>query len=31
MLAQNSDFDYVTQACLAAMSIHATNKNACIC
>ena len=31
MLAQNSDFDYVTQACLAAMSIRATNKNASIC
>lgn len=31
MLAQNSDFDYVRQACLAAMSIHATNKNASVC
>ena len=31
MLAQNGDFDYVRQACLAAMSIHATNKNASIC
>ena len=25
LLAQNSDEDYVTQACLCAMSIHATN------
>ncbi len=31
MLAQNGDFDYVRQACLAAMSIHATNNNASIC
>lgn len=31
MLAQNSDFDYVRQACLAAMSIRATNDNASIC
>jgi len=31
MLAQNSDFDYVRQACLAAMSIRATNKNTKIC
>lgn len=31
MLAQNSDFDYVRQACLAAMSIRATNSNASIC
>ncbi len=31
MLAQNSEFDYVRQACLAAMSIHATNKNVSIC
>ena len=31
MLAQNSDFDYVRQACLAAMSIRATNQNAKIC
>ena len=31
MLAQNSDFDYVRQACLAAMSIHATNKDVSIC
>jgi len=31
MLAQNSDFDYVRQACLAAMSIRATNENAKIC
>ena len=31
MLAQNSDFDYVRQACLAAMSIRATNSNSKIC
>ena len=31
MLAQNSDFDYVTQSCLAAMSIRATNNTASIC
>ena len=31
MLAQNSNYDYVLQACLAAMSIKATNKNANIC
>jgi hypothetical protein len=31
MLAQNSDSDYVRQACLAAMSIRATNKNSSIC
>jgi hypothetical protein len=31
MLAQNSGFDYVRQACLAAMSIHATNKDVSIC
>lgn len=31
MLAQNSDFDYVRQACLAAMSIRATNKDSSIC
>lgn len=31
MLAQNSDFDYVRQACLAAMSIRATNNNSNIC
>lgn len=31
MLAQNSDFDYVRQAYLAAMSIKATNKNSKIC
>jgi len=31
MLAQNSDFDYIRQACLAAMSIKATNKNSDIC
>lgn len=31
MLAQNSTFDYVRQACLAAMSIRATNKHASIC
>lgn len=31
MLAQNNDCDYVQQACVAAMSIHATNKNASIC
>lgn len=31
MLAQNSDFDYVRQACLAAMSIRATNTNSKIC
>ena len=31
MLAQNSNFDYVRQACLAAMSIRATNENASIC
>lgn len=31
MLAQNSDFDYVRQACLAAMSIRATNNNVSIC
>jgi len=31
MLAQNSDFDYVRQACLAAMSIRATNSNSSIC
>lgn len=31
MLAQNSDFDYVRQACLAAMSIRSTNKNSSIC
>lgn len=31
MLAQNSDHDYVLQACLAAMSIHSTNDNAKIC
>lgn len=30
-LAQNTDVDYVEQACLCAMSIHATNKNASIC
>lgn len=28
MLAQNSEYDYVTQACLCAMSIHTTNKDA---
>lgn len=27
MLAQNSEHDYVEQACLAAMSLHATNKD----
>ena len=31
MLAQNSEFDYVRQAYLAAMSIKATNKNSSIC
>lgn len=31
MLAQNSDSDYVLQACLAAMSIRATTKDASIC
>jgi hypothetical protein len=31
MLAQNSNFDYIRQACLAAMSIRATNENAKIC
>ena len=31
MLAQNSNEDYVQQACLAAMSIRATNNNASIC
>ena len=31
MLAQNSNFDYVRQAYLAAMSIRATNENAKIC
>jgi hypothetical protein len=31
MLAQNSNYDYILQACLAAMSIRATNKNANIC
>lgn len=28
LLAQNSEYDYVLQACLCAMSIHATNKDA---
>lgn len=28
MLAQNSEYDYVKQACLCAMSIHATNADA---
>ena len=28
MLAQNSEYDYVQQACLCAMSILATNKDA---
>lgn len=28
LFAQNTDVDYVQQACLCAMSIHATNKNA---
>lgn len=27
MLAQNSEYDYVEQACLCAMSLHATNDN----
>lgn len=31
MLAQNSNFDYVRQAYLAAMSIRATNENTKIC
>lgn len=31
MLAQNSNEDYVLQACLAAMSIHSTNTDASIC
>ena len=31
MLAQSTDVDYIQQACIAAMSIHATNKNASIC
>ena len=31
MLAQNSDFDYIRQAYLAAMSIKATNDNSSIC
>jgi len=31
MLAQNNDSDYVLQACLAAMSIHATNHDVSIC
>jgi len=31
MLAQNSNFDYIRQACLAAMSIKATNPNSNIC
>lgn len=31
MLAQNTDVDYVQQACLAAMSIKYTNKNSSIC
>lgn len=31
MLAQNTSVDYVQQACIAAMSIRATNDNASIC
>ena len=31
MLAQNSEFDYIRQAYLAAMSIKATNKNSNTC
>lgn len=31
MLAQNSNFDYVRQAYLAAMSIKVTNKNSSVC
>ena len=31
MLAQNSNDNYVLQACVAAMSIRATNENASIC
>lgn len=31
MLAQNGSSDYVLQACLAAMSIHATNQDVSIC
>lgn len=31
MLAQNTNIDYVRQACVAAMSIKATNKHAKIC
>lgn len=31
MLAQNTDVNYVEQACLAAMSIHASNDNSQVC